>query len=218
VSAIPRRFQQRGGDAATLAVLNEVPLDRELIVDKTNGIIRVGDGVTRYLDLPILGAKGDPGSPGAPGSKGDAGAKGDPGTPGAPGSQGEPGEKGDPGPAGQNGILTSEVAFPFGGTLVVGTGKFYWLSPDVSIRLKRLSITLGTLGSDAGNVAAALNINGAATGTVSVPFGSRYAVATSFTTAVIPARQLLSADITSIPSSGATRPADAVIQVLWEYA
>mgnify|MGYP007116546478 CR=1 FL=1 len=109
-----------------------------------------------------------------------------------------------------------DVAFQFGGTLTVQSGAFYWLTPPAAIRIKRLSITLGILGDAGGAVTAALLVNGSAIGSVTSN-GARTASVSSFTPAEIPAGQILSVDITAVPSSGATRPGNAVVQVLWEY-
>lgn len=111
-----------------------------------------------------------------------------------------------------------EVQFPFAGTLVVATGRFYWLTPPTEIRLVRLAITLGTLGTGGGTVTAALVVNGAALTTVTVAAGTRTAAVGSFAPALVPSSQLVSVDITQVPSAGSTRPGDAVVQVMWEYA
>ncbi|MBQ9917799.1 MAG: hypothetical protein IJO71_11450 [Microbacterium sp.] len=111
-----------------------------------------------------------------------------------------------------------EVQFPFAGTLVVATGRFYWLTPPAEIRLVRLAITLGTLGTGGGTVTAALVVNGSALASINVAAGTRVATGGSFTPDLVPANQLVSVDITQVPSVGATRPGDAVVQVMWEYA
>ena len=49
------RFQPRGGSAAALAALNEVPLPRELVLETDTGKFKFGDGVTAYNDLPYGG-------------------------------------------------------------------------------------------------------------------------------------------------------------------
>lgn len=48
------RFLVRGGTAAALAALNEVPLARELILATDTGRFKVGNGVDHYNDLPYL--------------------------------------------------------------------------------------------------------------------------------------------------------------------
>lgn len=53
------RFLVRGGTAANLAAVNEVPLARELVVETDTRRFKVGDGVTRYLSLEYLGATRD---------------------------------------------------------------------------------------------------------------------------------------------------------------
>jgi len=51
---IPYRFLVRGGTAANLAAVNEVPLKRELVVAIDTGRIKLGDGVTSYNALPYV--------------------------------------------------------------------------------------------------------------------------------------------------------------------
>lgn len=48
----PYRFVVRGGTAAAMAALNEVPLDRETCLEIDTLKIKYGDGVTAYNDLP----------------------------------------------------------------------------------------------------------------------------------------------------------------------
>lgn len=48
------RFLTRGGTAAAVAALNEVPYARELIMETDTGRAKLGDGVTAYNDLPYL--------------------------------------------------------------------------------------------------------------------------------------------------------------------
>jgi hypothetical protein len=45
------RFLVRGGTAAALAALNEIPLARELVVETDTGKAKLGDGVTSYNGL-----------------------------------------------------------------------------------------------------------------------------------------------------------------------
>ena len=52
---IPYRFLVRGGTAAALAALNEIPKARELILETDTGRLKAGDGVTHYNDLDYLG-------------------------------------------------------------------------------------------------------------------------------------------------------------------
>jgi hypothetical protein len=90
----------------------------ELVGEEDTGRLKVGDGVSRYSELPYFGGgaatgtgdegpQGIPGEPGPAGPPGEPGAKGDPGTPGTTGAKGD---KGDPGIQGQAG--------PAGGTPV----------------------------------------------------------------------------------------------------
>lgn len=52
------RFTLRGGTAADLATVNEIPLGRELIVEVDTQKLKLGDGITRYNDLPYLSTGG----------------------------------------------------------------------------------------------------------------------------------------------------------------
>ena len=52
IETIFYRFRVRGGTAAALAALNEVPLDRELVFEVDTGRAKLGDGVTAYNALP----------------------------------------------------------------------------------------------------------------------------------------------------------------------
>jgi hypothetical protein len=52
------RFKLRGGAAAAITALNEVPLARELIVETDTGKIKMGDGVTAWTSLPYWNAGG----------------------------------------------------------------------------------------------------------------------------------------------------------------
>lgn len=49
------RFLTRGGTAANLAEVNEVPLARELVVEVDTRRMKLGDGVTRYNSLRYFG-------------------------------------------------------------------------------------------------------------------------------------------------------------------
>ena len=59
---IPYRFLARGGDAAAVIALNEIPLRREIIVEIDTQKFKVGDGVTPYVSLPYWGGSGGGGS------------------------------------------------------------------------------------------------------------------------------------------------------------
>lgn len=52
------RFKVRGGTAANLATVNEVPLSRELVVETDTGKMKLGDGVTPYNDLGYISSGG----------------------------------------------------------------------------------------------------------------------------------------------------------------
>lgn len=64
MATLDYRFKVRGGLAAALASLNEVPLRREMIVELDNLFTtgefkaKIGDGTTHYNDLPYLQAGG----------------------------------------------------------------------------------------------------------------------------------------------------------------
>lgn len=53
--AIHYRFTVRGGSSAALEGRNEIPLARELVVATDTGLMKLGDGLTRYNDLPPIG-------------------------------------------------------------------------------------------------------------------------------------------------------------------
>lgn len=110
-TTIHYRFLVRGGTAADLAAVNEVPKARELVVETDTRKLKLGDGATAYNDLEYITG----GSGGAPVEfqasathiqwrlVGDptwidlvplADLKGDPGDPGTPGTPGTDGEDG----------------------------------------------------------------------------------------------------------------------------
>lgn len=60
---LPYRFTARGGLAADVIALNEIPLRRELIVELDTQKFKVGDGVTAYVALPYWGGGGGGGGP-----------------------------------------------------------------------------------------------------------------------------------------------------------
>ncbi|WP_408585903.1 hypothetical protein [Novosphingobium sp.] len=55
-TTITLRFTVRGGTAADLATVNEVPLARELIVETDTGKQKLGNGITAYNSLPYMHA------------------------------------------------------------------------------------------------------------------------------------------------------------------
>ena len=60
IEELPYRFRIRGGTAADLATVNEVPLRRELCIELDTGKMKLGDGVAAWNDLPyISGGGGD---------------------------------------------------------------------------------------------------------------------------------------------------------------
>lgn len=48
------RFLVRGGVESAVKALNEVPLARELVIETDTLKMKLGDGATRYLDLPYV--------------------------------------------------------------------------------------------------------------------------------------------------------------------
>lgn len=52
------RFLCRGGMAADLAAVNEIPLAREIVVEVDTGRMKLGDGVKRYNQLLYFGGGG----------------------------------------------------------------------------------------------------------------------------------------------------------------
>lgn len=57
VQTIDYRFLVRGGTAANLATVNEIPLERELVIETDTRNFKLGDGVTNYNDLPYATAE-----------------------------------------------------------------------------------------------------------------------------------------------------------------
>ena len=53
-STIAQRFLVRGGAAAAVAALNEIPLAREFVIETDTGKIKLGDGATHYNALGYL--------------------------------------------------------------------------------------------------------------------------------------------------------------------
>jgi hypothetical protein len=54
-----RRRQERGGDAAALAALNEKPMLREIVIEQDTRKFKFGDGETPWNDLPYPSLTGD---------------------------------------------------------------------------------------------------------------------------------------------------------------
>jgi microcystin-dependent protein len=89
---------QKRGTAAEWAALNPILEDGEIGFARDTNVIKIGDGVTHWLELP-----GNPGPPGPTGPAGPAGPKGDPGPQGVAGPQGIQGPAGTAGPQGPKG-------------------------------------------------------------------------------------------------------------------
>lgn len=54
MTTLSYRFLVRGGTAAALASLNEIPLARELILETDTGRVKRGDGATHYNSLSYI--------------------------------------------------------------------------------------------------------------------------------------------------------------------
>ncbi|MFG6277918.1 hypothetical protein [Microbacterium sp. 5K110] len=122
----------------------------------------------------------------------------------------------DPGvlPAQATGGGAQCVTWAFAGDLAVRSGVLLWESPPAPIKVTRLGITVGTLGGASGQVVAALSVNTASYATVGLDRSTRRA-GVSVTGPTITAGALLTVDITAVTTGGV--PADAVVQVWWEY-
>lgn len=98
------RYIFNNGSKAELEKENYILLDGEIAVEEDTQLMKIGDGVSPYSDLPYLnrgpqGPKGDKGEKGDTGPQGPVGARGPQGIKGDRGSigpQGFKGEKGDP--------------------------------------------------------------------------------------------------------------------------
>jgi hypothetical protein len=69
-----KRRKERGGTAANLMALNEIPLDREIVIETDTGKMKFGDGTTHYNDLPYAASGGGGGGGGSEPSDGNKGA------------------------------------------------------------------------------------------------------------------------------------------------
>lgn len=102
------RMQQRRGTIAEWTAANPVLLDGEIGFETDTHFIRVGDGVTAFLDLiRYVGPQGPQGPQGAVGPQGTLGAQGPQGPQGAMGARGDTGPQGSTGPAGATGLAGS---------------------------------------------------------------------------------------------------------------
>jgi hypothetical protein len=102
------RMQQRRGTIAEWTAANPVLLDGEIGFETDTHFIRVGDGVTAFLDLPrYAGPQGPQGAQGAQGPQGVIGPQGPQGAQGAMGARGDTGPQGSTGPAGATGLAGS---------------------------------------------------------------------------------------------------------------
>lgn len=53
-TVVSYRFLVRGGTAANLALVNEIPKSRELVIETDTRKLKVGNGVARFNDLPYI--------------------------------------------------------------------------------------------------------------------------------------------------------------------
>ena len=104
------RVQIRGGTTAEWNATNPVLMVREIGIDTTTQVIKIGDGVRTWNNLTAMtqgqrglkGDKGDIGPQGPAGERGIAGPQGEKGDIGPKGDRGFTGEKGDKGNPGND--------------------------------------------------------------------------------------------------------------------
>lgn len=112
------RLQQRRGTLAEWTAANPVLLAGEIGFETDTHMIRVGDGVSAFLDLPRysgpagpMGPQGLQGATGPQGVSGPQGPQGNTGPQGALGPQGSTGPQGIQGPAGTTAPIGCVVDF-----------------------------------------------------------------------------------------------------------
>lgn len=162
---IPYRFRVRGGTAANLAAVNEVPLARELIVETDTGKMKLGDGMASYLQLPYVGAAGGgaiwrsgSGTPSdALGHDGDFYLDADTGdvyeradgtyalVANISGPRGSPGDRGPAGPPGPASSAYFGATFD-GGNVEIAPGSFCDVRVPYGCRLTRVSVVADRIG------------------------------------------------------------------------
>jgi hypothetical protein len=96
-------IQLRRGLSADWIAANPILPDGEPAVESDTHKIKVGDGITAWIDLPYASSTGTTGPQGPKGDKGDAGDTGPQGPQGEPGAQGDRGPQGEPGATGPQG-------------------------------------------------------------------------------------------------------------------
>lgn len=118
---MPYTFQLRRGTAAQWMAANPVLHSGEPGVELDTGKLKLGNGVSRWLQLGYLSGEGAPGEDGLSAYEvavntgfvgtveqwldslqGDPGPQGIPGSPGAAGADGDPGPQGPPGADGED--------------------------------------------------------------------------------------------------------------------
>jgi hypothetical protein len=140
------RFQLRRGTTAEWTAANPVLLEGEPGLDLDLDLVKYGDGVTPWNDLPASTGSGTPGpagpqGPAGPtgptgpqgdtGPQGPAGATGTQGPAGPEGPQGPAGAKGDTGATGPQGPAgPSDVSADAGNLLTLGSDDLPMLDPD----------------------------------------------------------------------------------------
>ena len=93
-------FALRGDTLARWTTFNPVLADRELVIETDTGKLKIGDGVSTYVDLPYNVAAGPTGPVGTFGPTGPGGPTGPQGIQGIQGVEGEQGPIGLTGPGG----------------------------------------------------------------------------------------------------------------------
>ena len=93
-------FALRGDTLARWTAFNPVLADRELVIETDTGKLKIGDGVSAYVDLPYNVAEGPTGPSGTFGPTGPGGPTGPQGIQGIQGVEGEQGPIGLTGPGG----------------------------------------------------------------------------------------------------------------------
>jgi hypothetical protein len=111
------RMQQRRGSLAEWTAANPVLMDGELGVETDTHMLRIGDGITPFLDLPQYAGPQGPVGPQGPygpvGPVGPQGVQGPEGPNGPPGPVGPVGPQGVPGPTGTG--ITPGIIMAFAG-------------------------------------------------------------------------------------------------------
>jgi hypothetical protein len=99
---MPSRVQFRNDSSIRWSSVNPVLLIGEVAIETDTKKIKIGDGVTAWVNLPFID-KGEKGDKGDPGEKGDTGDQGIPGLNGRDGKDGRDGLNGKNGKDGKTG-------------------------------------------------------------------------------------------------------------------